>query len=211
MGCVYKLKPPTREQEPQLGIENIKTTLGHLKPKRVHFIGGEPTTNPLLPEIAKFAHEELGAVTQLGHTNGSGRIPDYVDGASFSIKARSSKVHEEYTGVSNAAVLRNFADAHNRGILVMASSVLIPSIIDAKEIGRVAEYVGGLDRRIPFHIIGYMPVPGAPFFAPTMEEIREARDLSKRYLDKVTYSVFSVKNYFDLLASDQSYQSVQVA
>jgi pyruvate formate lyase activating enzyme len=213
-GCVYKLKPSIAVKEEQglkLEMENIKTTLGRLKPKRVHFLGGEPTTNPLLPQLAEFAHEELGAVTQIGHTNGSGWIPNYVDKASFSIKARSPSIHKKYTGASNAAVLRNFADAYHRGVVVTASSVLIPGIIGAEEVGRVAEYVGELDRHIPFHIIAYMPVPGAPYFAPTTEEIREAKDLSKQYLDKVTYSAMSVENYFDLLASDQSYQSVQVA
>jgi pyruvate-formate lyase-activating enzyme len=96
-------------------------------------------------------------------------------------------------------------------VQVTASSVLIPRVIDAEEVGRVAEYVGELDRRIPFHITAYMPVPGAPFFAPTMEEIKEAEDISKRYLDKVTYRAMSVENFFDLKANNQSYKSIQVA
>jgi pyruvate formate lyase activating enzyme len=174
-------------------LDHIKATLGSLRPKRVHFLGGEPTTNPLLPQLARFAHEELGAFTKLGHSNGSGRIPDYVDGASFSIKALSPNIHEEYTGFSNEEVLRHFADAYYRGLQVTASSVLIPGIIDTEEIERLAEFVASLDRRIPFHITAYMPVPGAPYFAPTVEEVKRARDISKRYLNMVTFG-FGVKS-----------------
>jgi len=213
-GCAYKLKPPNElpeGKEPWLGPEEIKSTLSRLMPKRVHFLGGEPTTNPSLPELARFAHEKLGAVTKVGHTNGSGRIPDCVDEATFSIKAFSSEIHEAYTGAPNGAVLANFRDAYKRGIKVSASTVLIPGVIGVGEVGRVAEFVGRVGRGIRFHITAYMPVPGAPYLEPSIEELDDACALAKGYVDSVSCWSAGKANFFSLKRNFEAYDSIKVA
>jgi pyruvate formate lyase activating enzyme len=213
-GCAYKLKPTIggkEEQGSQLGLDKVRATLESLEPKRVHFLGGEPTTNPLLPQLARFAHEELGALTKVGHTNGSGRIPDYVDEAAFSIKAYTNDTHEEYTGLPNNAVLRNFVDAYERGIRVSASTVLIPGVVDATEVGRVAEFVGGVNRSIHLHITTYIPVPSAPYQSPSARQLNEACSLAMRYVGNVTYKVLTQADFLSLKRRDELYNSIQVA
>lgn len=214
MGCAYKIirakigpSPSDRTLEGQSIIE----ILSELRPKKVHFLGGEPTTNPELGRIARFAHEEMGAVTKIGHTNGSGRIPEFIDEASVSIKAYDERLHRAYTGVSNRKVLSNFADAHERGVRLKASTVLIPGIIPIEEVGRVAEFVAGVDREIDFHITGYIPVPGVPWRPPTPEEMEEATKAARRHLTNVSSRRLSVQELADLRVADPSFRSERVA
>ncbi len=214
LGCSYKL----RASHPAVGGELKKIELGEmmgilarLKPRRVHFLGGEPTTNADLPELARYAHEELGAVTKLGHTNGSGRVPDFIDEAAFSIKACTDRIHEQYTGAPNGKVLSNFADAYRRGIRVTASTVLIPGVVDAEEVGRVAGFVGGIDRRIRFHITAYMPVPGVPYPAPTPQELSEARAAAQEQVESVSCRALSGEDYIAMRSCERPYMSVRVA
>lgn len=211
-GCAYKLKgSSTSGESAELSLGEIKAALVRLAPRRVHFLGGEPTTNPMLPELSRFVREKLRAVTKVGHTNGSGRIPDFIDEAAFSIKAYTSSVHEEYTGCSNAAVLRNFEDAYERGIRVSASTVLIPGLVDVGEVEGVARFVGGLDRGISFHITAYIPVPGAPYQPPSARELSEACLAARRHVDRVTCRWLSREDFFSLKQCDWQYGSLQVA
>lgn len=198
-GCAYKLKPPAlvkEEQKKELALEDMELTLKRLTPKRVHFLGGEPTTNPMLPELARFAREVLGSTTKIGHTNGSGRIPENIDEVAFSIKAYTNSIHEEYTGLPNGSVLKNFVEAYERGIKVSASTVLIPNIVDVKEVERVAEFVGGVDRGICFHIIAYIPVPNLSYTQPSMRELREACSAARKHVDEVTFTYHPERNIF---------------
>jgi pyruvate formate lyase activating enzyme len=212
-GCAYKLKPPEElpgANGPWLTQEGVKDALARLMPKRVHFLGGEPTTNPLLPEMARFAKEELGALTKVGHTNGSGRIPDFVDEVAFSIKAYSSSIHEQYTGAPNESVLANFEDACSRGLRVTASTVLIPGAVGVEEVGRIAEFVGGVDRGIRLHITAYMPVPGVPYPEPSAQELRDACALAQKFVGSVSCWSAGKSNFFSLKRNSEAYDSVQV-
>lgn len=213
-GCAYKLKPPAELpgcHGPWLGAGEIRSALLKLSPKRVHFLGGEPTTNPSLAEMARFAHEELGAIVKVGHTNGSGRIPECVDEAAFSIKAHSRSAHEGYTGMPNDQVLANFVDAYRRGVRVSASSVLIPGAVGVEEVARVAEFVGGVDRRIRFHITAYMPVGGVPYPAPSDRELADACALARLYVDSVSCWSPGKAGFFGQGKKAEAYDSVQVA
>jgi pyruvate-formate lyase-activating enzyme len=213
-GCAYKLKPPEElpgGNGPWLTQEGVKAALGRLMPKRVHFLGGEPTTNPLLPEMARFAKEGLGAVTKVGHTNGSGRIPDYIDEAAFSIKAYSRDIHERYTGATNESVLANFSDAYGRGIKVSASTVLIPGAVGIEEVGRVAEFVGNVDRGIRLHVTAYMPVQGVPYPEPSSQELRDACALAQKFVGSVSCGSVRKSDFFNLKRNSEAYDSVQVA
>lgn len=209
LGCSYKLKDNPKPKR-FLTVEKIKQVLGELYIDRVHFLGGEPTTYPGLAEIADFAHNELGVYTKIGHSNGSNLPPKNIDAFSVSIKAFSDSIHTHYTGVSNAAVLENFAEAYRRGIEVDASSVLIPDLIDCDEIGKLARFVASIDPNIPYHIVGYVPVPNYPWRKPTPEEVMEAQDIAREHLRHVTSSCLSIED-FRRLGRDIRYKSIRVA
>jgi len=209
-GCSYRLKP-AEGAGPLLGVEEVKDVLAGLDVERVHFLGGEPTLNPDLAEVARFAHRELGAFTKIGHSNGSIMPPEHIDAISVSIKALDDAKHRAYTGVSNAPVLANFKAMYRRGIRVDASSVFIPGLVGLEEIERIARFIASLDPEIPYHIIGYVPAPDAPWRAPTREEVEEAAEVARRYLAHVTFSALSADDFLHLRERDVRYQSVRVA
>ena len=194
-----------------LGAEEVKDVLTGLDVERVHFLGGEPTLNSDLAEVARFAHEELGAYTKIGHSNGSILPPAHIDAISVSLKAFDEALHRDYTGMSNAPVLANFEAMYRQSIQVDASSVFIPGYVGLEEIERIARFIAWLDPEIPYHITGYVPVPGAPWRGPTREEVEKAAEAARRYLAHVTFSALTADDFFHLRERDVRYRSVRVA
>lgn len=186
-GCPYLTGLLKVDPKP-LRVEDIKGKLLELKPKAVSFLGREPTVSPDLPGMILFAKEELGAKVNVT-TNGSNPLPRGVDSASISLKAYTDSIHVDYTGRSNRSVLRNFVEAYESGVRLSASSVLIPGYIDSDEIGRIAEFIAGVDPSIPYHIIGFIPFGGVPWRAPTMGEVKAAVEAARRHLRRVTWSL----------------------
>ena len=187
--CYYRLKPPAPKVK--LSVDEVERALELLKDQRgmsrLHFLGGEPTINPHLIEIISYAKNTLGVRTVL-ITNCSNPIPDGIDRISVSLKAVSEELHKKYTGKPAAPVLRNFIDAYMRGIDVHACAVYIPGLIEIDEIERIAKFIASVDDLIPFYIIGYIPVPGAPWRKPTDDEVKRAKEVAERYLKYVAWS-----------------------
>lgn len=191
-GCYYKLKPELNTADRTPSTDEIKEALLRLSKnggvERVHFLGGEPTNARDLDELAGFSHDVLGAETHIV-TNGSRKIDGSLfDSASVSIKAPSRSQYDEYVGTDKYDVLENVVEAHKLGVKLSLSSVLIPGYVDATDIGKIAELVAALDPAIPYHVIGYMPVPGAPWRKATPGEVADASALARKHLRRVTSS-----------------------
>ena len=62
------------------------------------------------------------------------------------------------------------------------------------------KFLAGLDREIPFHIMGYIPVPGLNYRRPTNEEMDAALALAKSYLTNVASSHLTTEEALDLSA-----------
>jgi len=213
IGCAYKVPNAgigPSESEKEIGAKQIIEALRKIGATKVHFIGGEPLINADLIKIAEFAHEELGAKTAIGHSNGSKRIPDFIDEATVSIKAVDDAVHRAYTGMSNSSVLANFKDAYERGIKMKASTVLIPGIVSIKEVGGIAAFVADIDGRIPFHITAYMPVPDAGLRAPTEQEVGGAVLAAKKHLINVSGSALNAESFSKTKAMNPAFRSHRV-
>lgn len=209
--CSYKLNGNGRPDR-FLTIDKIKEVLSQLDLERVHFIGGEPTIYPGLAEIAEFAHNQLDVYTKIGHSNGSCIPPANVDAWSVSIRTVSDKVHRDYTGGKSAlTVLHNFKEAYNKGIAMDASSILIPDLFGQDEIERIAQFIAEIDPTIPYHIVGYMPVPNSPWRKPTSNEVKKAEAVAKNYLKHVTSSCLSSEDFSNLHIKDIRYKSIRVA
>ena len=213
LGCAYKTTAAEIDQsafDAPIETAKIKDALLAMNPKRVHFLGGEPTINSELGVVAEFAHEELGATTEIGHSNGSGKIPSFIDETSISIKAFDENLHYQYTGVSNKKVLANFKDAYDRGITLRASTVLIPGMVTAEEVERIAHFVAEIDSNIPFHITAYIPVPGVSLRAPKINEIQEAVVASNKHLKHVSSTLLSATEFARFKKTNPLYISEQV-
>jgi pyruvate formate lyase activating enzyme len=208
-GCTYKLKQhlrPTRFLE----LDAIRDCLRGLDLDAVHFMGGEPTTNPQLPDMLAFCKRELGVTTRLGHTNGSGLVLENLDGGNVSFKAFDDDLHREYTGQSVLPAIDNFRLSYEAGLEMKASTVFNPDFGGLEQVEKIAAFVGGLDRRIPFHVLGYIPVPDASWRRPTDEEMQQAVAAASRYLDSVTFSHLTSEQARDLEQRDERFTVRQV-
>jgi pyruvate formate lyase activating enzyme len=208
--CSYKLDNHNKPNK-YLGLNEIKEALSKLDVERIHFIGGESTTNPLLTEIVNFVKNDLGIYTKIGHSNGYNLPPDSIDAISVSIKSLSEDFYLKYTGKSNKPVLKNFKKTYKKGINIDASSVLIPELVEYDEIIQIAEFIANIDKEIPYHITGYIPVPGASWRSPTYKEIIEAKKSAEAYLYNVKVSWYhSLDDYLKMTSENPQYQKVTV-
>ncbi len=208
--CSYRLGVGSNGP-PAIGVQEVKDTLASLDIDRVHFVGGEPTVWEPLSEVALFARDALGARTKLGHTTLWNPPPQGIQEASVSLKTLDDDVHRRHTGVSNRRVLRNFRYAHAAGVVMDASSVLIPDLVGPGEVEAVARFVADVDPSIPFHLIAYVPVPDSPWRAPTEGEVADAVSLVGDHLGSVTWSQLTESDLAHLTVRDPRYASVQVA
>lgn len=194
--CSYKLrsgangKPGLAYPGPERFLETleIQDTFRHLPVEKVYFMGGEPTVARALPEMLRFAKEELGVETRLGHTNGS-RLPlPYLDGANVGLKAWNDDLHRALTGQEREAIFQNVAAAYDAGMDIKVNVVFIPGLVDLDQVEAIAAWLAAIDRNIPFHIMGYIPVPGQPYPQPTKSQMALSEEVSGRHLHRVASS-----------------------
>jgi pyruvate formate lyase activating enzyme len=86
-----------------------------------------------------------------------------------------------------------------------ASTVFIPDFGGVEQVEKVAAFVASVDPAIPFHILGYIPVPGAPWRRPTDDEMEEAVGVARGHLDRVTFSHFTPEQAKDLTHRDDRF------
>lgn len=211
--CTYRLRsgaegrPGFAEPKPErfLTVEEQKEALRRVHPGKVYFMGGEPTVAAELEEMVSFAKRELGAETKLGHTNGSRLpIPD-LDGANVGVKAWSEELHLNITGRPKSLIFNNFRNAFESGMKMSANMILIPGLVGLDEMEPFVRFLAGLDPNIPFHINGYIPIPGQPWKRPTAAEMDEARQMAESYLANVNSSHLTSEEALDLTSRDDRF------
>lgn len=217
--CSYRLRsgadgapglsypPPKRF----LSVAEIEAALRKAAPEKVYFMGGEPTTAKELPELLAFAKRELGAVTRLGHTNGSRLpLPD-LDGANVGFKAWSDDLHRRITGCEKALIYDNFSAACDAGLDMAANMVFVPGLVGLAEFEGLMKFLSRIGCDIPFHIMGYIPVPGQPYRRPGDAEMDEVLALCRSYLKRVDSSHLTSEEALDLKRRDHRFQVETIA
>lgn len=205
IGCSYKLKSPEKPVS-HLSLDSIRDCLRSLPLREVSFMGGEPTLNPELPELLSFCKNELGALTRLGHTNGSNLIIENLDASNVTLKAYDDELYLDYTGKPAGPVYENFRVACEAGLEMKASSVLIPEYCDMEQLEKIAVFVSGIGRDIPFHLMGYIPVPGTPWRRPDRTEMKKAVSMIGHYLSHVTFSHLTSSQFVNGERADDIFQ-----
>ena len=217
--CSYKLRsgadgrPGQAHPKPErfLGICEIRRALGSVPIDKVYFMGGEPTVAAELPAILDFAKNALKTRTFLGHTNGSRLpLPD-LDGANVGLKAWDEKVHLAYTGREKGPIFENFAAAFHSGLELRANVVYVPGLVDLDQVEAIAAWLATLSRDIPFHIMGYIPVPGQPYARPTEEQMAAAVEACRKHLARVASSHLTSEQALDLSARDDRFVVREIA
>jgi len=217
--CSYKLRSgpdgmsgqvfPRPEQF--LDVEQMEHALRSVPVEKVYFMGGEPTLAAELDSMLLFAKNALGANTHLGHTNGSKLPLPHLDGANVGLKAWHEKVHQAYTGRPKGPIFDNFRAAFEAGLEMKANVVFVPGLVDLDQVEAIAAWLATLSRDIPFHIMGYIPVPGQPYVRPTAEQMAEAVALCRRHLASVNSSHLSSKQALTLSKRDDRFVVKQIA
>lgn len=216
--CSYKLRsgptgrPGLSYPEPDryLKTADIKDALRQLPIKNLYFMGGEPTMAKDLPEMLSFAKEKLGVRTKLGHTNGSGIPLPNLDGANVGLKAWDDDLHRALTGREREAIFQNVAAAYGAGIDIQVNVVFIPGLVDIDQIDEITAWLGAIDRNIPFHIMGYIPVPGQSYPKPTVEQMVAAEQVSKRHLRHVAGSRLEPNHALHLSERDDRFAVTRI-
>jgi pyruvate formate lyase activating enzyme len=81
----------------------------------------------------------------------------------FDLKAFSEEVHRALTDVSNQRTFENFSRAGRRFgersdlPLVIASTLLVPGYVDAREVAGIAGLIASVDARIPYALLAFGP------------------------------------------------------
>jgi pyruvate-formate lyase-activating enzyme len=169
-----------------LDFNQVLEILERLDFSQVIFMGMEATLDSELPKLAETLHRKFHSYNVL-LTNGLRLISlEHIDEVVLSIKAYRDDLHRDYTGVSNKEILGNFIKIHSQGKELRVESVFIPDYIDCPEIERIAEFIAGVDKTIPYRIDAYFPAGGNPWRRAMPEEVEEAVRMAKSYLLNVS-------------------------
>jgi pyruvate formate lyase activating enzyme len=81
----------------------------------------------------------------------------------FDLKAYGEGLHMALTGASNRRTLDNFERAASRAAgrrhppLVIASTLLVPGYVDAREVRRIARFIARIDPDTPYALLAFAP------------------------------------------------------
>jgi pyruvate formate lyase activating enzyme len=204
--CIYQVKKPGRPErflKPGELRNVLSAYAGHIR--RVHFLGGEPTTDPALPGILAFIRSDLGLETVLGHTNGSRLDLPHLDRANVGVKAFSPDLHVWLTGRPKSLVYDSLVRAQARGIALKVNIVFVPDLVGIEEITGLAEWLAALDPAIPLHVQGYFAVPDRPWREPTPAELHGAVEAASRHVQTVTSSVIDRERIYEPWKKDDRF------
>ncbi|MFW6107098.1 MAG: radical SAM protein [bacterium] len=140
------------------------------------YFGGEPTTQAEHALAAsRLALERAGppGLRVCWESNGAmapgllermAEVSLATDGCiKFDLKAWAPSLHRALCGAGNERTLGNFARlaelARRRPEppLAVASTLLVPGYVDAREVGGVAQFIAELDPSIPYSLLGFHP------------------------------------------------------
>ncbi|ADJ25357.1 Radical SAM domain protein [Dehalogenimonas lykanthroporepellens BL-DC-9] len=179
--------PPENPPEKLLSLSEVLSLINGLDIERAIYIGIEPTLDPGFPPLAKSLKSKYGAYNIL-FTNGV-VCPDTsaLDEIIVSLKAITPELYHEYTAANNKKTLNNFRKLHESGKKLQAEITLIPGIIEADEVEKVASFIASVDPAIPLRINGFISLNGVKYRAPSGEEVEVAANLAKNHLHTVNY------------------------
>ncbi len=86
-------------------------------------------------------------------------LEPYVDGMNIDIKSFSDEFYKEVCGARLKPVLECVKYAHEKGIWIEVTTLLIPGKNDSdEEIRGIAKFLAGLDTSIPWHLSAFHPM-----------------------------------------------------
>lgn len=162
-------RPPSVELGELLNAIDSRTSC-------ICYFGGDPT--PQIKHSIRFSREALqsrknGILRICWETNGTMHpklLKEILDIAlvsggciKFDLKAHDEKLNIALCGITNERTLENFRVAskyvkkRKKPPILIASTLLVPGYIDRKEVFDIAKFIAGLDRSIPYSLLGFAP------------------------------------------------------
>lgn len=159
------------------------------------FFGGDPSPQmPFALRASELALERRGGGLRICWESNGGMHPGLLRRAmdlslasggcvKFDLKACDPVLHRALSGVSNHRTLENFSYAASRipersdPPPLVASTLMVPGYVDAEEVGRIAAFIAGLDRDIPYSLLAFHPRHAMGDLPPTSrDQAEECRD-----------------------------------
>lgn len=163
----------------------------------VQMTGGEPTINrdyliSLIENLRKMNVKKIGISTN-GYLLDKSLVEELkalnINYIKLDIKAYTEKIHMDYTGRSNANVLRALKLLHEYSLNFYVRTIVTPGIIGFEEIEKIARFLNEVDRTISYKIYQFAPeqLDKEVSRMPTHEEMQKAYSIARRYLDNVKF------------------------
>lgn len=179
-------KAPVDPPDHFYNLSDIRDALKGIDARCAVFMGTEPALDPEMPYLAEYLKREKGAYNIM-LTNGLQMADlNYIDELIFSLKAFTPALHRAYTGRDNSRILRHFSELYAAGQKLQAETVLIPGLIEADEIEKIAQFVASVSPDIILRIDAYFPVGDNIWRAASRQEVEEAVARARRYVHQVS-------------------------
>lgn len=150
--------------------------------------GGEPLAHRefTLELLKKCRAAGIGTALESSMYRFDGEILSLVDILMADIKIFNSRLHEEYTGISNAEMLKNIKRADSLGIPMIIRTPVVTGVNDtAENIRDTAEFLRSCKNVVKYELLPYHPLGiskaqalgrrATEFTAPTKEKMEELR------------------------------------
>lgn len=114
-------------------------------------------------------------------------ISPYIDAMNIDLKSFSEKFYMKNCNAKLAPVLKAIKYIYKKKIWIEITTLLIPGENDSKEeIEKIAKFIFGIDKNIPWHISRFFPMHKMTDKIPTeIQKLKEAKKIGQKYLKYV--------------------------
>lgn len=187
----------------------------------VQLTGGEPLVKPeylfaLIRELKNLGVSSVGI-----STNGYMLSEDIVEKLrvldvnyiKLDFKAYSKDIHIWYTGKSNERIFKAVELLHKYGLSFYVRTIVIPNIVDAIEIEKIAKFLSSVDVNILYRLYEFAPEQLGNKISrkPTEEEMVKAYSAARKHLRNVEFFIYKPsKLSVHKTVYDPSYKVVEI-
>jgi len=123
-----------------------------------------------------------------GHfsTQGFNFIKKYIDAMNIDLKAFNDDFYKRICQASIKPVLETIKKAHEEGIHVEVTTLVIPGENDSlEELESIAKFISSIDPEIPWHVTRYFPQYKLQKQVTPIETLKQAQEIGTKYLKYV--------------------------
>ncbi|MEM4721850.1 MAG: radical SAM protein [Candidatus Methanomethylicaceae archaeon] len=196
------------KHSPTFSAKELALKVKDKKVSCICFFGGDPSTQmPHSLETCRIAYEiarDSGRILRLCWESNGNFTKDAAVTAGeyalnsggnikFDIKAWDENLNMALCGISNRSALENFKSLgrlHRKRPdppLLSASTLLVPGYIDPVEVGKIAEFIGSIDRTIPYTLLAFYGCYAMVDLPTTTRSLAiECKQAALKHLDNVS-------------------------